>query len=74
MTIKQKRTDPSSIHDAPQLPLYQVVFQTLRDEIVSGRFDDFGQLPSELSLEERFGVCQAGASAAAGCQRRPAGA
>ncbi len=56
MTTKQKPTPPASIPETPQLPLYQLVFQTLRDEIVSGRFDDFGQLPSELSLEERFGV------------------
>jgi GntR family transcriptional regulator len=56
MTIKQKQTTPAPIDEAPQLPLYQLVFQTLRDEIVSGRFDDFGQLPSELSLEQRFGV------------------
>jgi len=56
MTEKKKVANPTTIQDQPQLPLYQLVFQTLRDEIVSGRFDDFGQLPSELSLEERFGV------------------
>jgi DNA-binding GntR family transcriptional regulator len=56
MTTKKNGAAPTAIQDQPQLPLYQLVFQTLRDEIVSGRFDDFGQLPSELSLEERFGV------------------
>jgi len=56
MTIKHKPVPTAALHETPQLPLYQLVFQTLRDEIVSGRFDDFGQLPSELSLEERFGV------------------
>jgi len=56
MTAKQKGDSRATPKDKPQLPLYQLVFQTLRDEIVSGRFDDFGQLPSELSLEARFGV------------------
>ena len=39
-----------------QLPLYQIIFQSLRDEILSGRYDAAGQLPSELSLEERYKV------------------
>jgi GntR family transcriptional regulator len=39
-----------------QLPLYQIIFQSLRDEILSGRYDAQGQLPSELSLEERYEV------------------
>jgi len=55
VTAKPKAGAPGN-GGGPQLPLYQMIFQTLRDEIVSGRFDDFGQLPSELSLEERFGV------------------
>ncbi len=40
----------------PQLPLYQIIFQRLRDEILSGRYDEEGALPSELSLETRFRV------------------
>ena len=39
-----------------QMPLYQIIFQSLRDEILSGRYDAAGQLPSELSLEERYKV------------------
>jgi len=39
-----------------QLPLYQIIFQSLRDEILSGHYDAEGALPSELSLEERYKV------------------
>lgn len=39
-----------------QLPLYQIIFQSLRDDILSGRYDAEGSLPSELSLEERYKV------------------
>ncbi len=41
---------------ASQQPLYQMVLQVLRDEILSGRYDAAGALPSELALEERFEV------------------
>ncbi|ATU71731.1 GntR family transcriptional regulator [Komagataeibacter rhaeticus] len=37
-------------------PLYQEVFQALRDEILGGRYDKQGALPSELLLEKRFKV------------------
>src|ERR1700736_2007684 len=39
-----------------ELPLYQIIFQSIRDEILSERYDAVGALPSELSLEERFKV------------------
>src|ERR1700722_17582957 len=39
-----------------QLPLYQIIFQSLRDEILSGRYDAEGALPSELSLDQRYKV------------------
>jgi GntR family transcriptional regulator len=37
-------------------PLYARVFQSLRDEILSDRYDNTGMLPSEYALEQRFGV------------------
>lgn len=40
-------------HDSP---LYQRVFETLREEILNGQYDADGVLPSEKQLEERFGV------------------
>lgn len=37
-------------------PLYSWVFQVLRDEILAGRFDSSGIVPSEAELEMRFKV------------------
>lgn len=38
------------------VPLYSWVFQVLRDEILAGRFDHSGIMPSEAELETRFRV------------------
>ena len=37
---------------------YQKVFDTLRDEILSGRYQPGEKLPSEVSLKERFGTAR----------------
>lgn len=39
-------------------PKYQKVFDTLRDEILSGRYQPGEKLPSEVSLKERFGTAR----------------
>lgn len=44
------------VPDTDEGPLYQRVFNTLREEILSGLYDAESVLPSEKQLEERFGV------------------
>jgi GntR family transcriptional regulator len=44
------------IATTPGLPLYGRVFQKLRDEILSGRYDSGGALPTEFALENRFSI------------------
>ncbi len=41
---------------AEDMPLYRKVFISLRDEMLSGRYDATGVLPSEIQLERRFHV------------------
>ncbi len=41
---------------AEEPPLYRMVFQAVRDEILSGRYEAVGVLPSESQLEDRFQV------------------
>ncbi len=44
------------VADTGESPLYQRVFDTLREEILNGAYDTERVLPSEKQLEERFGV------------------
>lgn len=40
----------------PKLPLYKQIYKTLRDEIINGKYDQAGMLPSEKALGQRFSV------------------
>ncbi|MCB8881422.1 GntR family transcriptional regulator [Acidisoma cellulosilytica] len=43
-----------ALANAPNVPLYARVFQTLRDEILTGFYDSSGKLPAEFAIENRF--------------------
>lgn len=50
---KPKRKGDSK---AEEMPLYRVLFESLRNEILRGQYAASGALPSESQVEERFGV------------------
>ena len=54
MTLKHNTPPPADSSDS--LPKHQQIFEALREEILSGKYDARRRLPSEAQLVRRFGI------------------